>query len=187
MLELLFVTSNHYKVEEAKTILAPEEIAVTGLDIKIEELQTEDSTRLVRDKVLKAFALVGRPLFVEHTGLHLSHLNGFPGGLTELFWKRLKAERFCQLFGNTPDTAVLARTTIGYVDGRKCHMFSGEAHGRVAEMPMGPPDFQWDCCFIADGETKTYAELGMGRKNEISMRRRALEDFAAFLEEQERD
>lgn len=180
-LELLFVTSNRYKVKEAEEILASYGIKVKGLDIKIEELQTEDADRLVKDKVLKAFKIVGRPLLVEHTGLYLSHLNGLPGGLTQLFWDRLKADRFCELFGTTADTSVTARTVIGYVDGRTRRTFHGEAVGRVAESPRGPRGFQWDCCFIPDGQTETYAELGRERKNEISMRRRALETFASLL------
>lgn len=186
-LELLFVTSNPFKITEAEEILAPHGIRAKGLDIKIEELQTEDADRLVRDKVLKAFRLVGRPLFVEHTGLYLAHLNGLPGGLTQLFWDRLEADRFCELFGSTADTSVTARTVIGYVDGRMCRTFHGEAAGRVAESPRGPRDFQWDCCFIPDQEASTYAELGTERKNEISMRRRALESFASFLLKEARD
>lgn len=178
---LSFVTSNPFKVEEAAAILAPHEVSVHGLDIKIEELQTEDADHLVRDKLLKAFRLVGRPLFVEHTGLYLSHLNGLPGGLTQLFWDRLEAERFCELFGRTVDTSVTARTIIGYVDGRQRHTFKGEAAGHIPDSPRGPRDFQWDCCFIPDGQTETYAELGKERKNEISMRRLALEAFASFL------
>ena len=180
-LELLFVTSNPFKIEEAEEILAPHSIHVTGLDIKIEELQTDDTDRLVKDKLLTAFKLVSRPLFVEHTGLHLVHLGGLPGGLTQLFWDRLEADRFCELFGRTADPSVTARTVIGYVDGRTRHTFHGEVTGRVAESPRGPRDFQWDCCFVPDGQTQTYAELGRERKNEISMRRRALESFAAFL------
>jgi hypothetical protein len=58
--ELLFVTSNPNKVEEVQAILEPHRISVRGLDRKIEELQTDDGARLVRDKVLKAFKVVGQ-------------------------------------------------------------------------------------------------------------------------------
>ncbi len=132
---------------------------------------------------MKAFKVVGRPLFVEHTGLYLAYLNDLPGGLTQLFWDRLEADRFCELFGNTANTTVVAKTVIGYVDGRRCHTFRGEAEGHVARKPRGPRGFQWDCCFIPADYSQTYAELGMTKKNEISMRRRALDRFAAALRE----
>jgi XTP/dITP diphosphohydrolase len=36
--------------------------------------------------------------------------------------------------------------------------------------------------FIPEGSKKTFAEMG-ARKNEISMRKKALDQFAAFLSE----
>lgn len=75
-IEIRFVSNNRSKLEEAKEILAPKGIVVEPSIIKIEELQTTDTKRLVQDKLLKAFKQVGRPLFVEHTGLYLEHLNG---------------------------------------------------------------------------------------------------------------
>lgn len=74
------MSQNQYKLDEAATILRGLGIAVVPLNVTICELQTQDSTRLVRDKTLKAFSEVGRPLFVEHTGLYLSHLpaHGIP-------------------------------------------------------------------------------------------------------------
>jgi XTP/dITP diphosphohydrolase len=142
-------------------------------------LQTEDPKLLVRDKALKAFEYLGEPLFVEHTGLYLDYLNGLPGGLTQIVWDRLEADRFAQLFGTTDDK-VLARTVIGYVDGKKCHFFEGEISGRISSQPRGPRGFQWDCVFVPEGFDKTFAELG-DKKNEISMRKQALDKFAGFL------
>lgn len=180
-LELLFVTSNPYKIEEADAILRANDVLVKGIDLKVEELQTDDADSLVKDKALKAFREIGRPLFVEHTGLYLAHLNGLPGGLTQLFWDKLEADRFTELFGRTVDTSVIARTVVGHIDGRRCRTFVGEAPGRIADTPRGSRDFQWDCCFIPDGHQETYAELGRERKNAISMRKQALERFASFL------
>jgi XTP/dITP diphosphohydrolase len=45
---------------------------------------------------------------------------------------------------------------------------------------MGSKDFQWDCVFVPNGYSETFAQMG-DRKNEISMRRKALDAFAAFL------
>ena len=58
----------------------------------IEELQTIDTDKLVRDKAIKAFEHLGEPLFVEHTGLYLNKLNGSFGGLTQIFWDTLLAD-----------------------------------------------------------------------------------------------
>jgi XTP/dITP diphosphohydrolase len=149
-------------------------VTVIPLSIRIDELQTEDTERLVKDKMLKAFRQVGRPLFVEHTGLYLNHLNGLPGGLTQIFWDRLQADRFAELFGKSSDPTAVAKTVIGYTDARGFYSFNGEVPGRISDTPRGPRDFQWDCVFIPEGYTQTFSEMGE-IKNEISMRRLALD------------
>ena len=67
--------------------------------VKIEELRTEDLRLLVSDKLLRAFKMIGKPVFVEHTGLFIRSLNGFPGGLTQTFWDKLQAAGFSELIG----------------------------------------------------------------------------------------
>ncbi|HMF78689.1 MAG TPA: non-canonical purine NTP pyrophosphatase [Bryobacteraceae bacterium] len=176
---LRFVSRNLHKLAEAKAILDPLGIVVAPVEKAIEELQTTDTAALVRDKALRAFEYLGEPLFVEHTGLYLDYLNDLPGGLTQIFWDSLQADRFAQLFGHTGNR-VLAKTLIGYIDGKKFHLFEGAIAGTISLEPRGPRDFQWDCVFIPDGLTETFAELGT-QKNEISMRRKALDRFAAFL------
>ncbi len=179
-LEIRFVSGNIRKLQEAAAILEPVGVRVLPLEIELEELQTEDATRLVKDKTLKAFAKVGRPLFVEHTGLYLGHLSQLPGGLTQIFWDKLEADRFAELFGCTADTSVTAKTMVGYTDAKQFFMFEGALKGKIAATPKGPRGFQWDCIFIPDGYDQTFAELG-DKKNEISMRRLALDKFATFL------
>jgi len=178
--QLRFLSGNEFKIKEAEQILGPIDVDVIPVRLKIEELQTTDTHRLVRDKALKAFSYTGRPLFVEHTGLYLDYLNGFPGGLTQVFWDTLQAERFAELFGHAGSTRVIAKTVVAYIDGQQCHIFDGEIVGAVASEPRGRRDFQWDCVFIPNGQTKTFAEMG-DAKNEISMRRLALDKLAGFI------
>lgn len=181
-MDLRFVSANLFKFEEAKTILSPLDINVIQISQRIEELQTKDDERLVKDKTLKAYGKIRFPLFVEHTGLHLDYLNGLPGGLTQIFWDDLRADKFSELFGNT---RVTAETIIGYCNGRKIHTFKGTISGLISPEPRGHRDFQWDCIFIPDGYEQTFAEMGH-QKNNISMRKIALKSFAEFLKREER-
>ena len=175
-----FLSRNPYKLQEAQRILEFANVTIRPVNSTIEELQTENVDHLIRDKALKAFKKVGRPVFVEHTGLYLAQLGGLPGGLTQIFWDRLLADRFAEMFGTGSNTDVEAKTVIGYIDGRQLHMFSGSIRGRIASEPRGPRGFQWDCVFIPDGERETFAEMG-ARKDDISMRRRALDQLATHL------
>ena len=181
-MKLRFFSSNPHKIAEVEKILGAIDVAVVPIDQKIEEIQTHDVEAIVRDKTTKAFHKIGRPLFVEHTSLHLTALNGFPAGLTQVFWDTLQADRVSELFGSLDDPSVVAKTRIGFCDGKKILQFEGEVLGKIAPLPEGNRDFQWDCVFIPDGEERTFADMG-DDKNAISMRKRALDRFSEYLKE----
>ena len=56
-MKIRFLSGNKHKLEEVRKILEPAGVEVLAVREKIEELQTEDVERLVRDKLSKAFAL----------------------------------------------------------------------------------------------------------------------------------
>ena len=178
MMRIRFLSRNAHKIDEAATILKLVGVEVVPVHLPIDELQSDDTEKIVRDKVLRAYHGLGHPVFVEQTGLFLSQMNGFPGGLTQVFWDTLQADRVAEFFGGG---SVVARTRIGYCDGKQISQFEGEISGSIAREPKGDRSFQWDCVFVPDGYSQTFAEMG-GKKNEISMRRRALDAFALKLQ-----
>lgn len=179
-MKLLFVSKNKYKQIEVARFLGGLNIEAEANDLEIQELQTIDTESLVKDKATRAFSILGRPLFVEHTGLYLDALNGFPGGLTQIFWDTLKKERFSDLFASAINQ-VKAVTYVGYVDGRRVHLFRGEVAGHIVSPPRVDYGFQWDCVFQPIGFQKTFSEMGE-MKSEISMRSIALLKLRDHLE-----
>ena len=179
-MDLRFVSSNPHKIREVESILSPAGIRTIPWSAKIEEIQTEDVHRLVRDKLLKAFQKIGKPVFIEHTGIHLPGLNNLPGGLTQIFWDRLEADKFTSIVAGIGDNRIIAKTTIGYCDSKTIHFFEGEISGTVPATPVGDRTFQWDCVFVPDGHSHTFAELG-DKKNDISMRKIALDKLVKHL------
>jgi len=81
-INLYFATKNDYKFEEFKNLIKDTQYVITKSTAPIEEIQTENIKALVEDKVIKAFHKIRRPVFVDHTGLYLEILDGFPGGLS---------------------------------------------------------------------------------------------------------
>lgn len=179
-MEISFVTKNSHKAKEVEYILGEIGVSIVHAPLTIHEIQTENINDIVRDKVLKAFNHVGRPVFVEHTGLYIDSLEGFPGGLTQVFWDKLKADKFSELFGGLKNTSLTAKTVIAFCDAKKVHIFEGSIDGNIASEPRGSKDFQWDCVFIPKGFKETFAEMGK-KKNEISMRKLAFDGFREFL------
>ena len=179
-MEISFVTKNPHKAKEVETILGDIGVSIVHTPLTIHEIQTEDIKLIVRDKVLKAFSQVGRPVFIEHTGLYIDSLEGFPGGLTQVFWDKLKADKFSELFGGLENTSMTAKTVIAFCDAKKVYIFEGSVEGNIAPEPKGNREFQWDCVFIPKGFEETFAEMG-NKKNEISMRKLAFDNFREFL------
>ncbi len=178
-----FLSRNEHKIAEASTILKSVGVELIPVHLPIDELQSDDVRSIVRNKTLRAFHRLGHPVFVEQTCLFLKDLNGFPGGLTQVFWDTLQKERVAQFFGGG---SVIAKTQIGYCNGQQILHFEGGIEGTIAREPRGDDRFQWDCVFIPEGHDKTFAEMGE-RKNEISMRKRALDAFAAHLKSTRHD
>lgn len=182
-MRLRFLSRNEHKISEASTILKSVGVDLIPVHLPIDELQSDDVQAIVRNKTLRAFHLLGHPVFVEQTGLFLQDMNGFPGGLTQVFWDTLKKERVVSLFGGG---SVTAKTQIGFCNGQRIFHFEGAIEGTIAREPRGDDRFQWDCVFIPEGHKQTFAEMGE-KKNEISMRKLALDALAAHLENSRHD
>lgn len=182
MKKIRMVSNNPHKLKEVKEFLKAYDIEIVGNIQKLEELQTENLESLVKDKALKAYRKMGRPLIVEHTGLFLEKIKGLPGGLTQIFWDKLGVDNFAKIFG-APDASskAVATTVLCYVDGKKFNIFKGEIQGSITNTPKGDFSFQWDCVFIPEGFDKTFAEMSVEEKNKVSMRGRALGEFVKFI------
>lgn len=180
-MKLRFACDDREVIHEVCDFVAPLGIEVLPRMIDFGEVHTEEPQRLVSDRLLNAFKYLGKPVFVEYSGLQIRSLNGFPGGLTQVFWDRLLAERFSAFIGRLEDPTATAQTLIGYCDGRKRHFFEGRVEGRIATTPAGPQQ-DWSCVFIPDGLDQTLAQLGSERRLH-SMRRQALESLARFIKE----
>lgn len=180
-MKIRFLCEDQEELREVREILAANGVEILPCVLDIAELQTQDMRRLVSDKLLAAFKLIGKPVFVEHTGLLVRSLNGFPGGLTRIFLDQLLVERFVELIGKLDDPAAEAKTLIGYCDGRRKHFFEGSVAGRIAREAGGDSDLQWERVFIPQGQERPCAELEDEQR--LVMRRQALEAFAAFLRE----
>lgn len=125
MKEIWFVTSSEDKYRELVEItqqfsgkVKPE---FKHHIVETSEIQTEDMDKLIHHKAMEAFKKIKRPLLVEHTSLHLKDWGQLPGGLTQIIWSKLTPEQFMKLVED--DRKIVAKTYIGYIDGKKIHTF----------------------------------------------------------------
>ncbi len=177
MHKLFFITGNKNKFLEVKAIL-PE---IEQLDIDLPEIQSLDPQEVIKAKLLAAKERYDGMFIVEDTGLYITAMNGFPGPLVKFVLKSVGIEGLAQLAHAFGDGVAEAKTVVGLLDARgEVHFFVGVVTGKIV-LPMGDSNFGWDPVFMPDGYDKTFAELGSGVKNEISMRRKAIDSLKDFI------
>ena len=66
-------------------------------------------------------------------------------------------------------------------DGNKKNIFKGVCEGKIIEKERGSDGFGYDPIFVPEGYDKTFAELDLKIKNEISHRGKSLKLFKEYL------
>ncbi|MFA5743104.1 MAG: non-canonical purine NTP pyrophosphatase [Candidatus Paceibacterota bacterium] len=174
---LYFITGNKNKVDEAKAILGE----VEQLDIDLPEIQDIDANNIIEAKILESFKYKDGGFFIEDTSLCLDCLNGLPGPLIKWFLKAIGNQGLADLAEKSGNYKAEAKTVIGYAKSkREIYFFEGSIKGKIIA-PQGEANFGWDPIFRPDGFDKSFAEMSREEKNNISMRRLALEKLNNFL------
>ena len=176
MREILLVTSNRNKLREFEQILG---FRIENAALDLDEIQTVEVEDVVEHKAKQAFERIKKPVLCEDTGLYFDEWNGLPGALMKWFGRTIGYENLCSLLRE--NRKARAKTVIGYFDGKNYESFKGEVAGTISLFPKGTGNFGWDPIFIPEGSDRTFAQMTTEEKNEISMRRIALEELKRFL------
>ena len=177
-MSIYFITGNKNKFEEARKIVPDLE----QLDIDLAEIQSNDPVDVIKAKLKEAFNHCKGEFVVEDTSLCLNCLGGLPGPLTKWFLKIIGNEGLFKIASALGNFSAEAKTGIGYAKSSEdIHFFTGVIKGKIVS-PRGNNGFGWDPIFEVENLGKTFAELTIEEKNEISMRRKALQEFKIFLE-----
>jgi XTP/dITP diphosphohydrolase len=195
---LLLATRNKGKIEELRRILAD----VPGLDVELVGVEEfphvpeveETGETFVDNALLKArevAAATGLPAVADDSGLCIDHLGGAPG---------VRSARWA---GEPPDdernlALVLEQMAGVPAEQRRAHFAcaaalvvpslgertaEGMLEGRLIETPRGSGGFGYDPIFVAEGGTRTTAELAPEEKDAISHRGRAFRALAPMIAE----
>lgn len=176
-MDIYFRSKNKSKINEFQRMLDSKHIRIIPITKPINEIQSNNLDDIVIDKVVKAFKDTMRPVIVEHTGLMLKDFGGLPGGLAQLFWDSLKADKFAAFFAHTGSAQAIVKTVIAYCDGRQITTFDGETDGQIVDPPRGSREFQWDCVFQPNEHNLSLIQTdeffdkdGISMKGKISMK-----------------
>ena len=179
MKKIIFITGNKGKLKEAREIL--EGFDIINREIDLPEIQETDARKVIEAKLLEARRHHKGEYIIEDTSLYFDCLNGLPGPLIKWFLEKLGQEKLFTIAKKLNNFTAEAKTIVGHMDSRgKIKYFEGSVKGKISS-PKGTGGFGWDQIFIPKGYKKTFGEMRPEEKHKISMRKKAFQKLANYL------
>lgn len=194
---VVLASSNRGKVNELKQLL-PDWVDVKTADEFGIELPEETGETFLENALLKARAVAQQARVVaiaDDSGLEVDALDGAPGVRSARFAgdRATDAENNALLLSRLAaiereQRSARFRSVVAVVtpDGTEMHE-EGTIEGEILFEPTGENGFGYDPLFQPRGATRSFAQLTLDQKNEISHRGRAFRKIAARLVEFLRD
>ncbi len=191
MLRVACASANPHKVAEIIDLMG----GVVDLVPRPQDLAdvVEDADTLVGNARLKAVAVCAAtqlPALADDTGLEVDALDGAPGVITARFAgegatdAQNRQKMLLELDGkDAAHRSARFRTValLRFVDGREI-VAHGVCEGVIAMKEVGDRGFGYDALFIpVDGDGRTFAQMTIEEKHELSHRGRAFRALAQML------
>ena len=173
-----FASSNINKYNEIYELVSTRKypIKVTFKKMELKEIQSDSLLEVAENKVLQAFKINQKEIFVEDDGLFIEALNDFPGVYSSYVNKTIGNIGILDLLGNKVNRNASFKSIIAFHDGNKIESFTGEIKGKI---PFELTDGGWgfDPIFVPENSDLTFGQMDLKTKNRISHRKVALDKF----------
>ncbi len=188
--KIVFATQNKGKFEEVKKMM-PKNINLLSLndlnfkdDIQETGRTLKQNAKIKSDFIFKIFKL---NCFGDDTGLEIDSLNGMPGVYSARFAGKTcnsqnNIEKVWELLAGYKNTNARFKSIFSLNINGKTFFFEGKIDGKIIFEQRGRKGFGYDSIFVPNGHTKTFAELSLIEKNQISHRSEALKRLIIFLD-----
>lgn len=192
-MQLVVATRNRGKLREISHRFAETGVTCVGLDAYPDAPEVEEDGSTFEEnaakKALTIARFTGSPALADDSGLCVDALDGAPGIYSARFAgpdandeanNQKLLESLKGLPAKNRGAAFFCAMVLAWPDG-STRTFSGSIRGTILESLQGNDGFGYDPLFFVSGEGKTFAELPLDRKNEISHRGNALNQVTQFL------
>ena len=188
-MKLVFASNNKNKIQEIQA-LVPNTIQIVSLEeIGCIEDIPETADTIEGNAILKANYVTekyGFDCFADDTGLEVEALNGAPGVYSARYAGEQKDanDNMDKLLSELKDKSnrkANFKTVIALNLNGEQNLFTGIINGKIIDKKIGTNGFGYDPIFIAEGHSKTFAELTIEEKSTISHRGLAVKQLVDFL------
>lgn len=188
---ICFATNNQHKLEEVRHALVPDFLVLGLKEINCEEELPETGNTLEANALQKAayvFNNYGIICFADDTGLEVEALDNAPGVYSARYAgpQRDNEENIDLLLKNLKNKTnrkAQFRTVVCWKNADEAFYFEGIVKGEITEARRGNAGFGYDAVFVPEGFNKTFAEMKMEEKNQLSHRAKAVKKLITFLKE----
>ena len=189
-LKLVFATNNKHKLEEVQAMLTNFEI-VSLADINCFEDIPETADTLEGNAILKANFITekyGLDCFADDTGLEVEALNNEPGVYSARYAgednnAEANINKLLNNLENNPNRKAQFKTAIALNIQGKQLIFEGVCEGTILTEKRGESGFGYDPVFMPEGFDRSFAEMNLSEKGNISHRGKAVEKLVTYLNE----
>ncbi len=190
-MKLLLATQNKHKVEELTRLMQPYAVEVVSL-LEYPEIGEiiEDGDTLEANALIKAragYAHCGLPTIADDTGLAVDALGGAPGVYAARYAGENvtydeNVQKMLDELSGVPVNQRQAKfqTAAVFYDGTDTVTAMGEVPGIITTERQGNSGFGYDPIFYIPEKQKTYAQMDLEEKNNLSHRKRA---FAHLIDQ----
>jgi XTP/dITP diphosphohydrolase len=188
-MKICFATNNSKKIEEVKAALGSDFEIVSLKEIGCHEELPETGDTLEHNAFQKARYVkenYGVDCFADDTGLEVDALGGAPGVYSGRFAGEPRSDErnislLLEKLVEKTDRRARFRTVIALILDGEEHSFEGAAEGEILDEKVGKGGFGYDPIFRPSGFDRTFAELTLTEKNQISHRGKAVKALISFL------
>ena len=194
-MQIVLATHNEDKCAEMMEILDELPIQLLSLEDfpeigKIEE----NGSSLEENALIKArtvHSITGLLSWADDTGLEVDSLGGKPGVYSARYAGENcsysdNVQKLLQKMENIPTDKRIAhfKTAIALVGENMELVSEGVVEGMITTKPKGVGGFGYDPVFYVLDKNKTYSEMKMTEKNQISHRGKAIQNMIKLLQSQ---
>jgi len=193
IVKILLASQNKNKAEEFRELLRGLPVELLALDAFPGVGPIEEDAPTLEGNALKkareVFRLTGIPALSDDTGLEVRFLYDAPGVFSSRFAgpSATYAENVRKLLrtmrGIPPRRrGARFRSVLAFIPAAgQAEIAEGIVNGVILESPRGTGGFGYDPVFLPHGHSKTYAEMDLAEKNQVSHRARAMERMKEIL------
>ena len=193
MKQLIIATNNNHKIEEMKKFFASYDLEILSLkDVNIVSNPNEDGKTFKENAFIKASSIThftSLPILSDDSGLVIDALDGFPGVYSSRFMEdksyKEKCQKIIDMLKDKEDKKARFECVLCLMNVKEGPLyFMGKHEGKIVSQE-GIGGFGYDPIFYSLEKEKTFANLSIEEKNEVSHRGRALKKLIEYLEKNE--